>query len=63
MSKSIIKGNRDYILNMCNCIIVPIEDLKALANAVITVLTNEKLKEILIKNGFDTVKNILLKIS
>jgi hypothetical protein len=41
MSKSIIKGNRDHTLNMCNCITVPIEDLKALANADITVLTNE----------------------
>jgi glycosyltransferase involved in cell wall biosynthesis len=50
------KGNRDYALNMHNCIVVPPEDPKALANAVITILTNEKLKEILIKNGFDTVK-------
>lgn len=50
------KGNRDYAINGYNCILVPPGDPKAVAEASIKVLTDDKLRERLIEGGLETAK-------
>jgi len=50
------KGNRDYTINGYNALVVPPGDPKAVAEAIINLLTNDKLREKLIEGGLETAK-------
>ena len=50
-------GCREYAANNYNSLIVPIKDSKALADAIIEILSNEELAERLAKNGFESAQN------
>ena len=50
------KGNRDYLINGYNSIVVPPGDPQALANAIIKIFNNDNLREKLIEGGLKTAK-------
>ena len=49
-------GIREYAIDGFNCLMVPTRDSAALANAVLKILKDEKLRSTLIKNGIETAK-------
>lgn len=50
-------GVRDFVIDSENALLVPPKNPEALADGIIRVLTNEKLKEKLRKKGLETAKN------
>jgi len=50
------KGNRDYVRDGYNSLVVPPGDPKAVADAAFEVLTNDKLREKLIEGGLETAR-------
>jgi len=50
------KGNRDYTISGYNALVVPPGNPKAVAEAVINLLTNDKLRERLIEGGLEIAK-------
>jgi len=50
------KGNRDYVRDGYNSLVVPPGDPKAVADAAFKVLTNDKLREKLIEGGLETAR-------
>jgi glycosyltransferase involved in cell wall biosynthesis len=49
-------GIRDYAVDGYNALIVPPGDPKAVADAVLKILKNDKLREKLIEHGIETAK-------
>jgi glycosyltransferase involved in cell wall biosynthesis len=50
------KGNRDYAENECNCLVVPPENPGAMANAIVRLFKESKLREELLAGGLTTAK-------
>jgi len=51
------KGNRDYIREGYNCLIIPPGSPEAAANAVIKILQDDKLRDRLIEGGLETARH------
>jgi len=50
-------GNKEIIRSNENGLLIPVGNIEALANAIITLLTNKNIRDKLIKNAYETVKD------